>query len=59
MGDTEGVKGKAKEVAGAVTDDEKLKREGEAQQDKADAERDAEAAKQEAASYETEQRRNQ
>jgi uncharacterized protein YjbJ (UPF0337 family) len=59
VGESEGIKGKAKEVAGAVTDDERLKREGEAQQDKAEAEREAEAAKEEAASYESEQRRNQ
>jgi uncharacterized protein YjbJ (UPF0337 family) len=41
----EGIKGKFKEASGAVTDDERLRREGRAQQDKADAER--EAAKQE------------
>ncbi|BBZ44255.1 microaggregate-binding protein 1 [Mycobacterium parmense] len=37
----EGVKGKAKEVAGAVTGREDLLREGQAQQDKADAQREA------------------
>ena len=37
----EGAKGKVKEVAGAVTGNEDLLREGQAQQDKADAERDA------------------
>ena len=42
----EGVKGKAKEVIGKVTDREDLHREGKAQQDKADAQR--EAAKKEA-----------
>ena len=42
----EGVKGKAKEVAGAVTGRDDLMREGQAQQDKADAKR--EAAKKEA-----------
>lgn len=40
-GIVEGVKGKAKEVAGAVTGRDDLQREGEAQQDKADAQRDA------------------
>ncbi len=39
-GVAEGVKGKVKEAAGALTGDEKLKREGEAQQDKAGAERE-------------------
>ena len=42
----EGVKGKAKEVAAAVTGRDDLMREGQAQQDKADAQR--EAAKKEA-----------
>src|ERR1700676_1051026 len=37
----EGLKGRAKETVGAITDDERLKREGEAQQDKARAQRDA------------------
>ena len=40
-GVVEGVKGKAKEAAGAVTGRDDLVREGEAQQDKADAQRDA------------------
>jgi uncharacterized protein YjbJ (UPF0337 family) len=40
-GVVEGVKGKAKEAAGAVTGRDDLRREGEAQQDKADAQRDA------------------
>lgn len=44
----EGLKGRAKEAVGAVTDDEKLKREGEAQQDKAKAQRDAAAKEAEA-----------
>lgn len=39
-GVVEGVKGKAKEVIGAVTGSDDLKNEGEAQQDKADAQRD-------------------
>jgi len=37
----EGVKGKAKEAVGSVVGNDELKREGEAQQDKADAQRDA------------------
>ena len=40
-GVVEGVKGKAKEVAGAVTGRDELYREGKAQQDKADAQRNA------------------
>lgn len=40
-GVVEGAKGKAKEVAGAVTGRDDLYREGQAQQDKADAQRDA------------------
>jgi uncharacterized protein YjbJ (UPF0337 family) len=40
-GAVEGVKGKAKEVAGAVLGRDDLYREGQAQQDKADAQRDA------------------
>jgi uncharacterized protein YjbJ (UPF0337 family) len=39
-GVVEDVKGKAKEAAGAVTGNDDLSREGEAQQDKADAQRD-------------------
>jgi uncharacterized protein YjbJ (UPF0337 family) len=39
-GVVEDVKGKAKEVAGTVTGNDDLSREGEAQQDKADAQRD-------------------
>ena len=38
-GVVEGVKGKAKEVVGKVTDRDDLHREGQAQQDKADAQR--------------------
>ena len=40
-GVVEGVKGKAKEVIGAVTGRDDVKKEGQAQQDKADAQRDA------------------
>jgi len=40
-GVVEGVKGKAKEVAGAVTGRDDLFREGQAQQDKAEAQRNA------------------
>src|ERR1700712_337682 len=40
-GVVEGVKGKAKEVAGAVTGRDDLYREGQAQQDKAEAQRNA------------------
>jgi len=40
-GVVEGVKGKAKEVAGAVAGRDDLYREGKAQQDKADAQRNA------------------
>ena len=39
-GVVEGVKGKAKEVIGAVTGSDDFKKEGQAQQDKADAQRD-------------------
>jgi uncharacterized protein YjbJ (UPF0337 family) len=39
-GVVEGVKGKAKEAVGAVTGRDDLQREGQAQQDKADAQRD-------------------
>lgn len=45
-GVVEGVKGKAKEVVGAVTGRDDIQREGQAQQDKSDAQR--EAAKKEA-----------
>lgn len=40
-GVVEGVKGKVKEVAGAVAGRDDLRREGQAQQDKADAQREA------------------
>ena len=62
----EDAKGRAKEAAGAVTGDESLKREGEAQQDKAAAQRDvaakeaeAEKARAEASAAEAEQRSHQ
>lgn len=40
-GVVEGVKGKAKEVVGAVTGRDDVKKEGQAQQDKGEAQRDA------------------
>ncbi|MEV6322413.1 CsbD family protein [Nocardia sp. NPDC051787] len=40
-GVVEDIKGKTKEAAGVVTGDEDLKKEGRAQQDKADSEREA------------------
>jgi uncharacterized protein YjbJ (UPF0337 family) len=65
-GVVEDLKGKAKEVIGEVTGDESKEREGRAQQDKAQAERDvakheaeADAARSEAALHEAEQRAHQ
>ena len=65
-GIVEDVKGKAKEAVGALTGKEELKREGEAQQAKADAQRDvavkegeAEKARAEASAHEAEQRSHQ
>jgi len=65
-GVVEGVKGKAKEVVGAVTGRDELQREGKAQQEKADAQREvagkeaeAEKARAEAATHEAEQRSHQ
>ena len=65
-GIVEDVKGKAKEAVGAVTGNDDLKREGEAQQDKAEAQREvatkeaeADKARAEAAAHEAEQRANQ
>ena len=65
-GVVEDVKGKAKEVAGTVTGNDDLTREGEAQQDKADAQRDvakkeaeAESARAGAAAAEKRQEANQ
>jgi uncharacterized protein YjbJ (UPF0337 family) len=65
-GIAEGVKGKFKEAAGAITGKDDLRREGIAQQEKADAQRDvatkeaeAEKARAEAAAREAEQRSHQ
>ena len=65
-GVVEDVKGKAKEAAGAITNNDKLEREGEAQQSKAEAQREvakneskAEAARAEAKAQEAQQRANQ
>ncbi|MGV0627547.1 microaggregate-binding protein 1 [Mycolicibacter minnesotensis] len=65
-GIVEDVKGKAKEVAGTVTGDDSLKREGQAQQDKAEAQREvavkeaeAEKARAKAAADEARQRAEQ
>ena len=62
----EDVKGKAKEVIGEVTGDDSKEREGRAQQDKAQSERDvakneakADAARSEASAHEAEQRMHQ
>jgi uncharacterized protein YjbJ (UPF0337 family) len=65
-GVVEGVKGKAKEVGGSVIGRDDLVREGEAQQDKADAQRDvakkeaeAESSRAGAAAAEERQKENQ
>ena len=65
-GVVEDVKGKAKEAAGVVTGEEDLEREGEAQQDKAAAQREvaekeaeAERARAESEGHEAEQRSQQ
>jgi uncharacterized protein YjbJ (UPF0337 family) len=65
-GIAEEIKGRVKQAAGAITDDEELRREGEAQQEKADAERDvarqeaeAEKARAVARAREAEQRSHQ
>ena len=62
----EEVKGRAKEAAGAAAGDESLRKEGRAQQDKADAERDvatkeaeADKARAAAAVHESKQRAHQ
>ena len=62
----EDVKGKAKEGIGAITGNENLKREGAAQQDKAESQREvakkeaeADQARAEAKAHEAEQRANQ
>jgi uncharacterized protein YjbJ (UPF0337 family) len=66
MSETEDIKGRAKEAAGAITGDESKKREGQAQQEKADAderaaqkEAEARAARAEADQREAEQRSEQ
>jgi uncharacterized protein YjbJ (UPF0337 family) len=65
-GVAEDLKGRAKEAAGAVTGDESMKQEGQAQQDKAAAQRDvaakeaeAEKARAAASAAEAEQRAHQ
>ena len=65
-GVVEDVKGKAKEAAGAVIGNDSLEREGEAQQSKAEAQREvaehegkSEAARAEAEAQEAQQRANQ
>jgi uncharacterized protein YjbJ (UPF0337 family) len=65
-GAVEDVKGKAKEAVGDVTDNEDLRQEGRAQQDKARAERDvarheaeAEKSRAEAEAHEAEERAHQ
>ncbi|HZP29884.1 MAG TPA: CsbD family protein [Acidimicrobiia bacterium] len=65
-GVAEGVKGKVKEATGALTGDDRMRREGRAQQRKAEAQRDvaeketeAERARAEAAAHEAEQRAQQ
>ena len=65
-GIVEEVKGKAKEAVGAVSGHDELRREGRAQQEKADSEREvaakeaeAEKARAEAAVHESEQRSHQ
>ena len=65
-GVVEGVKGKVKEAAGALTGNRDLEREGEAQQKKAEAQRDvaakeaeADKARAEAQAHEAEQRTHQ
>jgi uncharacterized protein YjbJ (UPF0337 family) len=65
-GVVEGVKGKAKEAVGAVTGNDELKQEGEAQQAKADSQREvavkeaeADKARATAAAHEAEQRSHQ
>ncbi len=66
QGVVEGVKGKAKEAAGAVTGNDELRQEGEAQQDKAKAQRDvarkeaeADKARLQKEAFEAEQRAHQ
>ena len=65
-GVVEGIKGKVKEAAGALTGKDDLRREGQAQQEKADSQREvaskeaeAEKARLEASAHEAEQRSHQ
>ena len=65
-GVAEGIKGKVKETAGALTGDDEMRREGRAQQEKGDAQREvarkegeAEKARVEAKAREAEQRSHQ
>ena len=65
-GVAEGIKGKVKEAAGAVTGNDEMRREGKAQQEKGDAQREvarkegeAEKARVEAKAREAEQRSHQ
>jgi uncharacterized protein YjbJ (UPF0337 family) len=65
-GVVEGIKGKVKEAAGAATGKDELRREGRAQQEKADSQRDvaakeaqADKARAEASAHEAEQRSHQ
>lgn len=65
-GIVEGVKGKIKEATGALTDKDELRKEGQAQQDKADAQREvaireaqAEKARATAEAHEAQQRSHQ
>ncbi len=53
MGSFEETKGKLKEAAGDLTENPELEREGSAQQDKAEAEHDAEQARAQARSEES------
>jgi uncharacterized protein YjbJ (UPF0337 family) len=52
VGTVEEIKGKAKEVVGAIVDDNNLRREGEAQKSKGEAERQATQARAEARAHE-------
>ena len=52
MGIGEEIKGKAKEAAGSVVDNDDLRHEGRAQQDKGEAEREATQARAEAKAHE-------
>jgi uncharacterized protein YjbJ (UPF0337 family) len=54
MGIVEQAKGKAKEVVGDITDNEKLQEEGHAQKEKGEAEREATEARAKAKAHEAE-----